>query len=112
MPCSRLLAQLPTPTMPTAICLMRVARAGGRERPRSERPHILNGSRAVNAAAAQPANLLLSEPRREVGAEHLIGVKATRLGEQLLLGLGVVRVRHAAVDGTDGGAMLLIGEAA
>src|SRR5690349_1934979 len=34
-----------------------------------------------------------------------------RLREQLLLGLGVVGIRHAAVDGTHGGALLLVEKA-
>src|SRR5688572_23526956 len=34
-----------------------------------------------------------------------------RLGDELLLALDVVGIRHAAVHGTDGGALLLIEEA-
>src|SRR5437879_452065 len=111
MPCSRLLAQLPTPTMPTAIFLIRVARAGGRERARSRRAPYTQRQEGCKCRAPKRANLLLSEPRREVGLKRVLGVNATGLGEELLLGLGVVRVWHAAVDRTDGGALLLIEEA-
>src|SRR2546428_7843553 len=99
------------PTMPTAIFLIRVARAGGRERARSRRAPYTQRQEGCKCRAPKRANLLLSEPRREVGLKRVLGVNATGLGEELLLGLGVVRVRHAAVDRTDGGALLLIEEA-
>src|SRR5207249_4823011 len=111
MPCSRLLAQLPTPTMPTVIFLIRVARAGGRERARSRRAPYTQRQEGCKCRAAQRANLLLSEPGREVGRKRVLGVDATGLGQELVLGLGIVRVRHAAVDRTHGGALLLIEEA-
>src|SRR5437867_3519310 len=34
-----------------------------------------------------------------------------RLGEELLLALGIIRIRDAAVDGTHGGALLLVEKA-
>src|SRR6266446_2995048 len=108
MPCSRLLAQLPTPTMPTAIFLIREARSFVRG---WSAPHILNGRRTVNAAPVERANLLLSEPGREVGGERVIGMNAARLGEQLVLGLRIVGVRHAAVDRTHRRTLLLVEEA-
>src|SRR5437016_13256318 len=108
MPCSRLLAQLPTPTMPTAIFLIRVARAGGRERARSRRAPYTQRQEGCKCRAAQRANLLLSEPGREVGRKRVLGVDATGLGQELVLGLGIVRGRHAAVERTLGSALLRI----
>src|SRR5262249_32881603 len=72
-------------------------------------PHILNGHRPVNRATSRPV-LLLAEARRGVGRDIPVGMERTRLHEELLLALGVVGIRYAAVDGTDRGALLLVEE--
>src|SRR5262249_16905 len=51
------------------------------------------------------------EPRGRVGRDIALWMDGARLREQLLLGLGVVRIRHAAVHGTHRGALLLIEKA-
>src|SRR5205814_6076571 len=70
-------------------------------------PHILNGGRAVNRPLGARA-LFLAEAGWEVGREVVLGVDRARLGEELLLRLGIVGVRHAAVDRTHRRALLLI----
>src|SRR5437867_492242 len=52
MPCRRLLAQLPTPTMPIAIFPILAACLRGRHVPAQEAPHITNETRAVNRRPA------------------------------------------------------------
>ena len=54
---------------------------------------------------------VLPEARRRVVADRELGVQHARTIEQDLVGLRDVGVRHAAIDGTDGGARLLVVEA-
>src|SRR5262245_5173627 len=110
IPCTRLLAQFPTPTMPTGIFPIFLPRAGGERDPARSAAHILNRKRAGNGSRNVAPRSLLAETGRKVRFEGLLGMEDPGLGDELLLGLRVVRIRNAAIDGTHGGALLLIEE--
>src|SRR4029453_7297298 len=57
------------------------------------------------------ARSLLPEARWEIRLERLLGMNHPSLGNQLVLGFGIVRVGHAAVNRADGRALLLVEEA-
>src|SRR5215813_697022 len=110
IPCTKLLAQFPTPTMPTGIFPIFLPRAGGDRDPARSAAHILNEKRAGNGSWNVARRSLLAETRRKVRFEGLLGMDDPGLGDELLLGFRVVRIRNAAVDGTHGSALLLVEE--
>src|SRR5437867_12925579 len=107
MPCRRLLAQLPTPTMPIAIFPIRLTRVRGRHQPVHGRASYTQRGESCKSPDGERA-LFLAEAGRELGGEVVLGVDRARLGEELLLRLGIVGVRHAAVDRAHRRALLLI----
>src|SRR2546425_7148467 len=110
MPCSRLLAQLPTPTIPSLIFPIHLTRVRGRRQPVHERAPYTQRGEGCKSPDRGARVLFLTETGREVGREVVLGMDRARLREELLLGLGVVGVRHAAVDRTHRRALLLIEE--
>src|SRR5213593_4389015 len=107
MPCRRLLAQLPTPTMPIAIFPIRLTRVRGRHQPVHGRASYTQRGEGCKSPDGERA-LFLAEAGRELGGEVVLGVDRARLGEELPLRLGILGVRHAAVDRTHRRALLLI----
>src|SRR5262245_57726766 len=64
----------------------------------------------VNDAPRGGASLL-PETGWKICFERLLGMDDPSLGDQLVLGLGVIRVGHAAVDRADRRALFLVEEA-
>ena len=80
-------------------------------RRRSGCDRSIGGGRRGCSGRRRGGRTVPTESRREVGGEGDLGMQLARAGEQLLLGLGDLRVGHAAIDRTHGGAGLVIEEA-
>src|SRR5262249_26960575 len=101
--------------MPTGIVPIILPRAGRALIPTRRAAHITNGAHAGNGSwasrASVPPGSPLAEAGREIRFERLLRMDHLGLGDELFLGLRVVRVRHTAVHWAHCGALLLVEEA-
>src|SRR5438552_5394017 len=143
MPWTRLLAQLPTPTMATRILLIASSPATARSNGALDRsvhtsadpqtvqksgasltdsPHVVKRCHVnplvaglsktyATAHLGQPrGGLYLAEPRREPRLERSVRMNPLRFRDQQIGRFRVIRVRHAAVNRTHRGPLLLTDE--